>query len=78
MEWDRINFTNPEKRKRICDFLRISDERLMERRRETINNIYKNLKKDTGSMREKGLGRFAATFERVDAAIPGVARKRDQ
>ena len=78
MEWDRINFTNPEKRKRICDFLKISDERLMERRRETINNIYKNLKKDTGTQKSKGIGRYAATFERVDAAMPGTPRKRVQ
>jgi len=78
MEWDRINFTKPEKRKKIADFLRISEDRLMERRRETINNIYKNIKKDTGTMKEKGMGRFAATFERVDAAIPGAPRKRVQ
>ena len=54
MEWDRINFTNPEKRKRICDFLKISDERLMERRRETINNIYKNLGFDGRIMESDG------------------------
>ena len=40
MEWDRINFSDPEKRKKICEWLRVTEAELLERRRETINNIY--------------------------------------
>ena len=68
MEWDRLNFTDPAKRKKICEWLRVTETELLKRRRETINSIYANIKKDTGS--KKGFGNFAATFERVDAALP--------
>ena len=46
MEWDRLNFSDPEKKK-ICDWLRVTEEELLVRRRQTIDSIYSNLKDST-------------------------------
>ncbi len=35
-EWDRINFSNPEKRKKIAKMMDVSEERLNEIRKETL------------------------------------------
>ena len=35
-EWDRINFTGAEKRKRTADLMGISEEELLKIRRETL------------------------------------------
>ncbi len=72
MEWDRLNFTDAEKRKKICEWLRVSEDELLQRRRQTINSIYRNLKSETkpGVYKDKGRkGTFAATFERVDGPL---------
>ena len=72
MEWDRINFSDPKKRKKICDWLRVTEEELLVRRRQTINSIYKNLHDSTKPGVYKDSDRkstFAATFERVDGPI---------
>lgn len=37
-EWDRINFTEPAKRKRTIERMSISEEELLKTRRETISN----------------------------------------
>ena len=77
MEWDRVNFTKPEKRKKIADWLRISEDHLMKRRRTTIENIQINLNKfndrafgcsgNTVTRFEKADS--ALRFERVDSAL---------
>jgi len=38
-EWDRINFTNPIKRKRYCEFRGITEEELYKIRKEAIKNV---------------------------------------
>lgn len=40
-EWDRINFTDPRKKKKIAEIMDITEERLDEIRRETLNRINK-------------------------------------
>ena len=40
-EWDRINFTNPIKRAKIAEMMNISEERLNEIRRETLDGVRK-------------------------------------
>ena len=72
MEWDRINFSDPEKRKKICDWLRVTEEELLVRRRQTIDSIYSNLKDSTKPGTYKDSDRpstFGATFERVDGPL---------
>lgn len=41
-EWERINFTNPEKRQRIAEMMKVTPERLKQIRRETLNRAHKN------------------------------------
>ncbi len=43
-EWDRINFANPEKRKKIAKRLEMSDEELLSMRKLTRDGMYKRLK----------------------------------
>jgi hypothetical protein len=43
-EWDRINFSNPRKRKTIADRLEMSDEELLFMRKQTRDGMYKRLK----------------------------------
>ena len=38
-EWDRINFTDPQKRKKFCDFKGMSEKKLNEIRKEARRNI---------------------------------------
>lgn len=38
-EWDRINFSNPEKRKKIASMMGITEERLNEIRKETLARV---------------------------------------
>jgi len=40
-EWDRVNFTAPEKRKRTATMMNISEEELLQIRRDTLSNIHK-------------------------------------
>ena len=42
-EWDRINFTDPEKRKRTAEKLEITEHELMDIRRETLINVFNKL-----------------------------------
>lgn len=42
-EWDRINFTNKEKRIKIANAMRITEEQLYEIRRKTIESVYNGL-----------------------------------
>jgi len=73
MEWDRVNFTKPEKRKKIADWLRISEDHLMKRRRTTIENIQINLNKFND--RAFGCsGNTATRFERAESALPVFER----
>ena len=73
MEWDRVNFTNPEKRKKIADWLRISEDHLMKRRRTTIENIQINLNKFND--RAFGCsGNTATRFESAESALPVFER----
>ena len=72
MEWDRLNFSDAEKRKKICEWLRCTEEELLERRRQTIDSIYSNLKQGSrpGVYKDKDRkSTFAATFERVDGPL---------
>jgi len=72
MEWDRLNFTDPKKREKIRKWLRVTEEELLERRRQTINSIYKNLNDSTkpGVYKDKDRkGTISATFERVDGPL---------
>ena len=39
-EWDRINFTNPDKRKKIAKMMNISEERLNEIRKNTLKRAH--------------------------------------
>lgn len=43
-EWDRINFTNPEKRKRTAAMMGITEEELYEIRRRTLSNACQLIK----------------------------------
>lgn len=45
-EWDRINFTDPDKLKRTADMMHISVEELNEIRRKTRENAHRNIWKD--------------------------------
>ncbi|MBD5448791.1 MAG: radical SAM protein [Lachnospiraceae bacterium] len=38
-EWDRINFSTPEKRKRVCQIMEITEEQLEEHRKQTRRNF---------------------------------------
>ena len=72
MEWDRLNFTDPKKREKISKWLRVTEDELLERRRQTINSIYKNLNDSTkpGVYKDKDRqGTIGATFERVDGPL---------
>lgn len=72
MEWDRLNFTDPKKREKICKWLRVTELELLERRRKTIESIYKNLNDTTkpGVYKDKDRKEtFGATFERVDGPL---------
>ncbi len=72
MEWDRLNFSDAKKRKKICEWLRCTEEELLERRRQTIDSIYTNLKdaSQPGVYKDKDRkSTFAATFERVDGPL---------
>ncbi|MDQ5985804.1 MAG: hypothetical protein CSYNP_01521 [Syntrophus sp. SKADARSKE-3] len=42
-EWDRINFSSPEKRKRTADMINISEEELLAVRRETLENAIRQI-----------------------------------
>ena len=42
-EWDRINFTDPEKRKRTAKQLEISEQELAAIRRNTLSDVYNKL-----------------------------------
>jgi anaerobic magnesium-protoporphyrin IX monomethyl ester cyclase len=42
-EWDRINFTKREKRMKIAQWLNVTEAKLLERRRMTIESIYNNI-----------------------------------
>ena len=75
MEWDRINFTNPTRRRRIADWLEVTEKQLLERRRWTIDNMFLNIREDTNgsSNNDRAFGcpgALAARFERVDGALP--------
>lgn len=72
MEWDRLNFTDPKKREKICKWLRVTEQELLDRRRKTIESIYKNLNDTTkpGVYKDKDRKEtFGATFERVDGPL---------
>ena len=72
MEWDRLNFSDPEKRRKIAKWLRVTEEELMVRRRQTIDSIYRNLNESTkaGVYKDSDRSDFsAATFERVDGPL---------
>ncbi len=72
MEWDRMNFSDPIKRKKIAKWLRVTDEELLARRRQTIDSIYRNMNQSTKSGVYKDSDRkdfTAATFERVDGPL---------
>ncbi len=72
MEWDRLNFTDPKKREKICKWLRVTELELLDRRRKTIESIYKNLNDTTkpGVYKDKDRKQtFGATFERVDGPL---------
>ena len=43
-EWDRVNFTDPRKRKRTAEMMGISEEELLEIRRSTLSNACKMVK----------------------------------
>jgi hypothetical protein len=43
-EWDRINFSNPRKRKKIANRLEMTDEELLLMRKQTRDGMYKRLK----------------------------------
>lgn len=43
-EWDRINFAQDKKRKKIAKRLEMSDEELLSMRKQTRDNMYKRLK----------------------------------
>ena len=38
-EWDRINFSTPEKRKRVCQIMEITEEQLEEHRKQTRRKL---------------------------------------
>jgi hypothetical protein len=44
-EWDRVNFTNPEKRKKIEIMMGISEEKLSEIRKSTLHSALNFLMK---------------------------------
>ncbi len=72
MEWDRLNFSDPVKRKKIADWLRVTEKELLQRRRQTIDSIYRNMNQSTKSGVYKDSDRkdfTAATFERVDGPL---------
>lgn len=51
-EWDRINFTDPDKRRRFCEFKGMSEEKLEQIRREARRNLgltYLSHRKDLGA-----------------------------
>ena len=77
MEWDRLNFSDPAKRKKICDWLRVTEEELLVRRRQTIDSIYKNMNQSTkaGAYKDSDRKEFsAATFERVPCKARPTAK----
>ncbi len=42
-EWERINFINPQKMQRIAEMMKITQERLKQIRRETLNRAHKEI-----------------------------------
>jgi radical SAM superfamily enzyme YgiQ (UPF0313 family) len=42
-EWDRINFSDPQKRRRTAEMMGISEDELLEIRRRTLRNVAGNL-----------------------------------
>ncbi|MBF0518524.1 MAG: radical SAM protein [Nitrospirae bacterium] len=46
-EWDRINFTDPAKRKRAAEMMKITEEKLLMIRRDTLNAAISSLVKNT-------------------------------
>ena len=74
MEWDRINFTNAKRRRKIAKWLGVTEEQLFERRRWTIESMFRNIDseiaKDEVNDRAFGCpGNLAARFERVDGSF---------
>ena len=67
-----VESTFPVKRKKIADWLRVTEKELLQRRRQTIDSIYRNMNQSTKSGVYKDSDRkdfTAATFERVDGPL---------
>lgn len=61
-EWDRVNFSNPEKRKKIVEMMNITEDELNKIRRKTLSEAVSSIQVRINQQNEIPVSRVAMTY----------------